>query len=169
MVCAIAAFVVLISFLIWWLYGRLICLEDEDRCVIGAALGKPSPDPAGKAATMIHPSTSCSRRARSTFLRPKTPAPTIRSARGFRSRRSIIGKTFCKGEIVTPNQKILGIGRGYVSDAAHARYLKSIHSEFEGSGIRNLLAWANVILALLIARFSCRQFRASAFSWLGSP
>lgn len=44
----IALVTVLISFLYWWLYGRLICLGEE-ACLIGKVLGKPSVKPLTKA------------------------------------------------------------------------------------------------------------------------
>jgi hypothetical protein len=56
-----------------------------------------------------------------------------------------------QGHIVTPNDQVLSINRGYVADEGHVSYLKAIHCEFEGSGIRNLMAWAGSVLAVLIA------------------
>jgi hypothetical protein len=150
LVGAIAAFVVLITFLIWWLYGRLICLDDVDKCVIGAAIGKPSSDPGGKGGdddssfnVVLAPSAI-------DLFAAKDPGSEDDYSTRLPETKEHYWDNPLQGEVVTPNQKILDIGRGYVSDAKHMRYLKSVHSEFEGSGIRNLLAWANIVLAVLI-------------------
>ncbi|MEP7346567.1 MAG: hypothetical protein ABI877_14950, partial [Gemmatimonadaceae bacterium] len=58
--------------------------------------------------------------------------------------------TLPQGHIVAEHPEILAIGRGYVQDGGHKRYVVSIHSEFEGDGISELLKWAKVILALLL-------------------
>lgn len=141
----IAMFVVLVSFLIWWLYGRLICLGGE-RCIIGVVLGRGHPQPLTKAgdddATMnvvLAPSPV-------DFNLPSSPV----------EQRLPQDKTFywnepAQGDFVKPNAAVLAIGRSYVDDEDHAHYVKALHCEFEGSGIRNLLAWASVVLALLIA------------------
>ncbi len=150
LVGAIAAFVVLITFLLWWLYGRLICLDDVDRCVIGAALGRPSSDPAGKGGDDDSSFNVVLAPSRIDLFADKDPSSDDDYSTRLPEPKEHYWANILQGEIVTPNQKILDIGRGYVSDTAHARYVKSIHSEFEGSGIRNLLAWANVVLAVLI-------------------
>ena len=130
----IAAVTVLITFLYWWLYGRLICLGGE-RCLIGKVLGRPSVKPLQKAGDDD---------ASINVLLP--PGPAQLGARPV----SLYTDAQPQGELVKPQQAVLNIGRGYVSDEDHLRYLSAIHSEFEGSGIRDLLAWAHVVLAGLI-------------------
>jgi hypothetical protein len=70
-----------------------------------------------------------------------------------------------QGAIVTPQNAVLALGRGYVSDADHVHYLKSIHSEFEGSGMDDLLKWAVAILAILIAAMILTAI--PGLGWLG--
>jgi hypothetical protein len=146
-VAAIAAVVVLITFLLWWLYGRLICLDDEQQCIIGVALGQPSVSALKKAGdndasfnVALAPSTV-------DIFAPKDPnSPDIYSTRLPEPKEHYWDNPL-QGHIVRPNPIV---PRGYVSDVGHVRYLKAIHSEFEGSGIRDLLIWANAVLALLI-------------------
>ncbi len=131
---AIGLLVILITFLVWWLYNRLICLGGEE-CAIGVVLSKGKPQPTKKAgdddATM------------NILL---APGPTTLEAG-----KQEYWDNPVQGHLVKPNQAVLDIGRGYVEDEAHLKYVKALHCEFEGSGIRNVLAWASVILALLIA------------------
>lgn len=131
----IALVTVLISFLYWWLYGRLICLGGE-RCLIGKVLGKPSVKPLSKAGDddasinlLLPPGPSQLKQLPLTLYQDAQP----------------------QGNLVKPQTAIFDIGRSYVDDEDHYRYISALHSEFEGSGIRNLLAWAHVVLALLIA------------------
>jgi hypothetical protein len=148
---AIAALTYLITYLDWWLYGRLICLRDEDVCIIGAALGPASSDPRGKGGdddasfnVVLAPSTV-------DMFASEDPGSADRFAKRLPEPKEHYWTNPLQGHIVEPNDDVLSIGRGYVSDAGHIRYLKAIHCEFEGSGIRNLQAWAGVVLAVLIA------------------
>ncbi|HEV2805724.1 MAG TPA: hypothetical protein VGW57_12430 [Chthoniobacterales bacterium] len=141
----IAMFVVLVSFLIWWLYGRLICLGGQ-KCLIGVVLGRGHPQPLTKAgdddATMnvvLAPSPI-------DFSLPSKPVD-----QRFLADETVYWNNPNQGHLVKPNDAILALGESYVGDEGHARYVKALHCEFEGSGIRNLLAWASVVLALLIA------------------
>jgi hypothetical protein len=133
----IALVTVLITFLLWWLYGRLVCLGGE-RCLIGKVLGRPSVKPTAKAGdddasinVLLPPGPSQLGQLPLTLYQDAEP----------------------QGELVKPQGLIynMGQGRSYVSDEDHYRYVSGLHCEFEGSGIRNLLIWAGVILALLIA------------------
>jgi hypothetical protein len=131
----IAAVTVLITFLYWWLYGRLICLGGE-RCLIGKVLGKPSVKPLSKAGDDD---------ASINVLLPPGPSQLKQLP------LTLYSEAEPQGNLVKPQAAIFDIGRSYVSDEDHYRYISALHSEFEGSGIRNLLAWAHVVLALLIA------------------
>ena len=158
-ILAIAALVYLIAFLIWWLYGRLICLQEEDACIIGVALGQATSSPKKKGGDDDASFNVALAPSAVDVFAAKDPS----SADEFSTRLPDPKENYwenpsdpnvgnkLQGRFVEPNAQVLAIGRGYVSDAAHARYLKSIHCEFEGSGIRNLLAWANAVLAVLIA------------------
>jgi hypothetical protein len=129
----IAAVVVVISFLVWWLEGRLICLGGE-VCVVGRVMGTNPPEPLGKAgdndATM------------NVLLAPNSLGPD-------QDPSAYWGPP--QGHITQPHPDVLAIGRGYVSDSSHLHYLRWIHCEFEGRGIEDALSWAQVVLALLIA------------------
>ena len=149
-VVAIAAIAYLIAFLTWWLYGRLICLREEDVCVIGVATGRAVSKPHKKGGdddasfnVALAPSRVdlSAERDESSDDRFSTRLPEPKEHYW----------TGLQGVIVAPNDQVLAVGRGYVSDEGHVSYLKAIHSEFEGSGIRNLLIWANATLAILIA------------------
>jgi hypothetical protein len=148
---AIAALIYLITYLNWWLYGRLICLKDEDECIIGAALGAASSNPRKKGGdddasfnVVLAPSTV-------DMFASEDPGSADKFAKRLPEPKEHYWSNPLQGHIVEPNDDVLTIGRGYVSDAGHARYLKAIHCEFEGSGIRNLMAWAGAVLAVLIA------------------
>lgn len=123
----------LITFLTWWLYGRLICLGGV-RCAIGAVRSTGDPQPGNKGgdddATL------------NVYLAP-APADLDHPKEDYWNA--------AQGELVREHASVLQVGRGYVQDGKNLKYVKSLHCEFEGSGIRNVLIWANVILAVLVA------------------
>lgn len=143
LLAAIAAVTTLIVFLRWWLHGRLICLGGE-RCVIGVATGKPSSSPKSKAGDDD-----------ASFNVALAPGKVDLNQSDMNDRLPGTEQEYwdnpLQGDITKPQDAIIALGRGYVSDAGHSHYLKAVHSEFEGSGIRNLLIWAEIILPLLIA------------------
>lgn len=137
---AIGLLVGLIIFLLYWLYGRLICLGDE-QCAIGVNMGKPTVQPSHKAGDDD-----------ATINIVLAPGPTaIRADKVDEIPKEDYWNEI-QGFLTREQQTVIDIGRGYVQDQEHVRnYLKRLHCEFEGSGIRNVLAWAGVVLALLIA------------------
>ena len=93
---AIAAVMVLITFLLWWLYGRLICLDDEQQCIIGVAFGRPSVSALKKAGdndasfnVALAPSTV-------DIFAPRIPTRPTSIAPACRSQRSTTGTTRCR-------------------------------------------------------------------------
>jgi len=141
----IAMFTVLITFLIWWLYGRLICLGGE-KCLIGVVLGRGHPQPLTKAGDDDTTMNIVLAPSPVDFNLPNKPIDER-----LLPDETIYWNNPVQGHLVKPNDAILAIGRSYVGDEGHANYVKALHCEVEGSGIRNLLAWASVVLALLIA------------------
>jgi hypothetical protein len=132
--------ILIVLFLIWWLRGRLICLGGE-RCAIGVALGRPHSQPLQKAGDDD---------ASMNVLLAPNPTATDPDAIDAIPKDDYTGGQ--QGYLTKEQDAVLQIGREYVSDTEHVRkYIKSLHCEFEGSGMRNVLAWASVVLALLIA------------------
>jgi len=127
----IALVTVLITFCIWWLYGRLICLGGE-RCLIGMVTGGPSVQPLSKAGD--------DDASINVYLAPG-PLSDDKDIDLYVNSEPL-------GYLLKPQDVIFNIGRGYTDELKHFRRM---HCEFEGSGLRNVLAWASVILALLIA------------------
>lgn len=166
---AIAAIIYLIAFLDWWLHGRLICLQEEDACVIGVALGQPTNNPRKKGGdddasfnVALAPSTV-------DLFASEDPNSEDKFSKRLPEAKEHYWSNPLQGHIVEPNDQVLTIaGRGYVADDGHIRYLKAIHAEFEGSGIRNLLAWAGVVLAFLLAAAIAASIPglAALFVWL---
>jgi hypothetical protein len=155
----IVLLIALISFLYWWLNGRLICLSEEEKCIIGVVLGRPSVQPLKKAGdddasinVVLAPS-------------PVNLDPKLRIEDTIADPKEVYWNNPIQGAIVTPQDSVLALGRGYVSDAEHDHYLKAIHSEFEGSGIDNLLKWAVAVLAILIAAMILSAI--PGLGWLG--
>jgi hypothetical protein len=139
-VITIGLVVMLITFLTWWLYGRLICLGGEE-CVIGVAMGRPHSLPRQKAGDDD-----------SSFNILLAPGPTAIHPDKVKDIPKEVYWNEIQGRLTKEQDSILQIGRDYVQDEEHVtNYIKKLHCEFEGSGIRNLLAWASVVLALLIA------------------
>jgi hypothetical protein len=127
----------LIIYLRWWLHGRLICLSDSDICIIGNNLDDPHVSPRTKGGDDD---------ASINILLAGGPPTKFEDKENYWSAKNVN-----LGNLVEPQSSILNIHRKYVEDEDHARYMKALHSEFEGSGIRNTLRWAEAILVLLIA------------------
>ena len=131
---AIALFTSAVIYLDWWLHGRLICLG-LDRCLVGMITSLGPADPVEKGGDNDF--------SMNVLL---APGPI-----NFAEPKQTYWNTLPQGELVAEHPEILSIGRAYVTDEGHKRYVISLHSEFEGDGIAVLLKWAKVILALLIA------------------
>lgn len=138
----------LIVFCIWWLYGRLICLGGE-RCAIGVVNWYKTPGP-----IRGFEKAGDDDRNLNIVLAP-TP---LNLGPDYASQEmgeiSDYTETL-QGELIK-KQDIIG-DRYEVSK--HRRHL---HCEFEGSGIRNLLASLSVLLATLILAL----FVGPVFYWL---
>ena len=156
---AIALVASAVLYLHWWLNGRLICLNKEP-CLIGMVRGLSAADPApwGKMGdddfsmnVMLAPAPSA---FRTDFANDNLPVPPVSDYQGA-----------LQGELVSPQPSILAIGRTYVSDEDHLKYMTGLHCEFEGSGIHNLLIWAGIVLALLIAALAV-QLAFPGLGWL---
>lgn len=141
----------LVAYLHWWLHGRLICLGGE-RCMIGMVRSLSAADPApwGKAGDndfsinlLLAPGPTA---LRSDF----SPDSNIEALRGPPPPVAEY-QSALQGELLSEQPAVAQAGRGYVSDQGHEKYLTALHSEFEGNGIHNLLIWAQMVLALLIA------------------
>jgi hypothetical protein len=142
LIAAIAAVTTLLVFLNWWLNGRLICLGGVE-CAIGVAMGSPSSNPLKKAGDDD-----------ASMNVALAPSKVDLNQTEFNDRLPAAEQEYwdnpLQGHLLKPQDSITAIGRSYVGDEGHSHYLKAIHSEFEGSGIRNLLIWAEIILPLLI-------------------
>jgi hypothetical protein len=141
---AIALFTSMVIYLYWWLHVRLISLAGE-TCVVGVITGLGPADPA--------PTTDGKWGDNDFSMNVLlAPGPT-----NYTEPKTVYWETDPQGDLVAENDAVFSAGRGYVQDTepapaeGHHKYVSSLHSEFEGDGIRNLLIWASVILALLIA------------------
>lgn len=136
----IALLIQIIIFLKWWLYGRLICLgSGEDVCLIGAVKKKRKPAPKKKGgdddATM------------DVYL---ADGPVTSQVNGvFRPKEDFFNGP--QGHLLKHQTSVTNIGRGYAEDEGHYDRFSALHCEFEGEGMRNLLAWADATLLLLLA------------------
>jgi hypothetical protein len=155
----IAVFLEIVAYLHWWLNGRLICLHDEP-CLIGMVRSLSAADPLEKAGdddfsmnVMLAPGPTA---FRTDFGSPSLPGPPppVSDYQGA-----------LQGELVSEQPSILAIGRAYVSDEDHLKYMTGLHCEFEGSGIHNMLIWAGIVLALLIAALAVLLL-APGLGWL---
>jgi hypothetical protein len=127
----IALISVLISFCVWWLHGRLICLEGGQCVIIGMVTGRPTIEPFSKAGDDDA----------SIFVLLAGGPPTLDA--------DLLEYTEAvQGKMIAAQDVIFDIGRTYTGKL---KYRKSLHSEFEGSGIQDVLEWAILILAMLIA------------------
>lgn len=135
-IAAIALVSAIIVYLNWWLFGRLICLGDDPRncAIIGMVLSHGPSDPMQKAGdndytmnVLLAPGPFDLNEEKTVYWSPP------------------------QGHLVEENATILNISRGYVQEGKNLKYLKAIHCEFEGDGIRSLLDAAYGVLALLLA------------------
>jgi hypothetical protein len=164
LIAFIAFFIAAVAYLYWWLNGRLICLKDEP-CLIGMVRGLSAADPLEKAGdddfsmnVLLAPGPTAFRTDHKQ-LNPENgfvegPPPPISEYQGT-----------LQGRLVSPQPPILAIGRTYVTDEGHSKYVTGLHCEFEGSGIHNLLIWAGIVLALLLAALALMLF-VPALGWL---
>ena len=129
----IALFIALIIFLLWWLYDRLICLGGV-VCAIGLVKAHNHPPDLTKAGDDDY--------TLNIFL---AGGPTDLS----RPKQEFWDGPL--GNLVAEQPAILQVGLHYAQDGSDLDHMKMLHCEFEGSGIRNMLVWANLTLAVLIA------------------
>lgn len=150
-----------VAYLYWWLYGRLICLNEEP-CLIGMvrSLSPADPIPWGKMGdddfsmnVMLAPGPTAFRTDFEKLDLPGLP-PSVSAYQNA-----------LQGKLVSPQPSILAIPRAYVDDEGHLKYVTGLHCEFEGSGVRNLLIWAGIVLAFLIAALAV-QLAAPGLGWL---
>ena len=148
----IALFVLVVMYLRWWLHGRLICLDDQP-CLIGMVRKLSPAEPLEKGGDddfsmniLLAPGPTALIEDFGQPNRPDPPPP-VSAYQGA-----------LQGRLVSPQPSILGIGRTYVDDEGHLAYVTSLHCEFEGSGIYNMLILAGIILGLLVAALALMLF-----------
>lgn len=146
----VALFTMIVAYLYWWLHGRLIC-HNEQPCLLGVVQSLSAADPLQKAGdddfsmnVLLAPGPTGSIEF---FKQHNLPAPPVSAYQNT-----------LQGRLVSPQQPILDVGRTYVSDEGHLKYITGLHCEFEGSGIHNLLIWAGVVLGLLVAALALTLF-----------
>jgi hypothetical protein len=135
----IAAITAVIVFLRWWLFGRLICLGKDPRncAIVGMVAGHGHSDPSIGSDSKYGDNDY----TMNIFLAPgplddKEPKEAYRAAP--------------QGHLVAENAAVHSASRGYVQDGKNIKYLKFLHCEFEGDGIRSLLDGAYGVLAVLL-------------------
>src|SRR5262245_41391761 len=137
-IAALAVLTVWIAVLLWYLHGRLVCLGDDDRncAIIGMVKGHGQSDPSwGKKYgdddytmnIMLAPGPLTTDEAKEEYW--KEP----------------------QGHLVEENQKILNINKHYPQSGDDLKYVKFLHCEFEGSGIRERLDALYGVVATLLA------------------
>jgi hypothetical protein len=133
---------VLISFFVWWLHGRLICLEGGQCVIIGMLTGSPSVEPLSKAgdddASIF------------VLLAGNGPDGPFKPPKDEPGRPISDYTQTLQGGMLDAQPAVIDLGRGY-SGQDDGQYMKSLHCEFEGSGIQDALEWAIALLAMLIA------------------
>ena len=140
----IATVSAVIIFLRWWLFGRLICLGPDPRncAIIGMVSSHGHSDPSIGSKSKYGDNDY----TMNIFLANGTPGPLDDTEP---KENYWVGP---QGHLTAPNPAVLGIGRGYPPDGNdNVKYMKFLHCEFEGDGIRRLLDAAYLALAFLIA------------------
>jgi hypothetical protein len=143
----IAAAVAVIAFCIWYLYHRLICLSPKEVCAIGVVTN------------VLHPnvetiaSKAGDNDATINILLAPGPLDYNEAVTAYTSH--------VQGNLVAEQPYITNALLPYATAAGSTEsfnHLKGLHCEFEGNGIATLLAFAEVILALLIAILALTVF-----------
>ncbi|MDX2249540.1 MAG: hypothetical protein SF052_22340 [Bacteroidia bacterium] len=147
-VIVLALVVAAITYLEWWLNGRLICLNEADRncAIIGMVLGAGPSDPLSKSGDNDF-----------TMNLMLAPGPTDLD----QPKEAYWNAP--QGHLVQRNASVISIGRGYApDDDDHVKYLKHLHCEFEGSGIHDLL----LQLYTLVLPLTVALLFPTPFSWI---
>jgi hypothetical protein len=143
----------------WYLYGRLICLGTRFSCTDENGNPVPLPDNQECAIGVVgSPGHSGIFRPRVSGLNASkfgdddatmnillAPGPTDLSA----DKHDYWNQE--QGYLVAENSDITGINLGYPQSGDDLKYMKHLHCEFEGAGIKNFLDWLYEILAFLLA------------------
>ena len=131
---ALGLMIQIVIWLRWWLYGRLICLgENEDTC---AVIGK----------VVFHRSTPGLKKGNDNdysmnlLLAPRDDYEPI-----LDDDPNCIPEP--QASLYEPHADIVAIGRDYSTDD---KYSKGLHVEFEGAGVYELYLYAKIALAFLI-------------------
>jgi hypothetical protein len=133
----ISVAVAVIAFCVWYLYHRLICLNPNQQCAIGVVTN------------ILHPSVGSivgklgDNDATMNILLAPAPLDYSQDLSQYTSH--------VQGDLIAPQVSITNAGLGYATSGGDLNHLRALHCEFEGSGIRDLLGFAIVVLALLIA------------------
>jgi len=140
-VAIIAALAVLTAYILvleWYLLGRLVCLGSDPRncAMVGMVLGHGQSDPSWGEKygdddytmnLMLAPGPLTTDEDRSVYWQEP------------------------QGHLVAENTKILNIGKPYPQSGKDLKYVKHLHCEFEGRGIRDRLDALYGIVATLLA------------------
>lgn len=131
-----------ITFLNWWLYGRLICLGGKQCVIIGVVQSFHLPNPLKKGGDND---------ATVNILLAPGPVQLGLDKTAYWSPPEGPAQNAPQGDLIKENPIITNMfGLNYVTDPSK-NYLKALHCEFEGGGIKQLLDSAYVLLAALLA------------------
>lgn len=150
-ISAMALVAAAITFVLWWLYGRLICLDEADRncAIVGMVFTKGNSDPLKKSGDNDFTMN---------LLLPPGPLdplePTNKATLDSRPPTDF-SSVQPQGYLIAENPKVSGVSRGYVKDGDSFRHLKVLHCEFEGNGVKIILdalygLMATLTVALII-------------------
>jgi hypothetical protein len=137
-----------ITFVLWWLNGRLICLgpigPDEKNCaIIGMVFSKGASDPLTKFGDDDYTMN---------LLLPPGPMdlnePTKKEKLDEIPKESYWVEP--EGHLIADNSKVKDVSRGYVKEGDSFRHLKVLHCEFEGSGLHDMLYALYALMAALV-------------------
>lgn len=130
---ALALMVQIVIWLRWWLYGRLICLgENENTCAVIGKVGFHRSTPQKKGGDNDY--------SMNLFLAPRNTYEEV-----LDDDPNCIPEP--QASLYEPHPDIVTIGRDYSTDD---KYSKGIHVEFEGAGIYDLYQYAKIALAFLV-------------------
>ena len=157
-IAAIATVTAAITYVLWWLYGRLICLDESERncAIIGLVTSKGPSDPLTKSGDNDYTMN---------LLLP--PGPINAENPKVLDRPKEEYSVEPQGHLVKENTKIFGVSRGYVQEGTHnIKYLKTLHCEFEGDGLLTILV-ALFGLLFILGLALAAYLAAASFPLLG--